>query len=214
MRRHGRENSSVRLDGGSRFGRERGGTTLLLSCPIERARHSADEPVKLSLFFRGIFESNMSPLALAAGQHHLAIKDLVPPNSRDSEPIALGAKIGDLSVTREGNRLKPFFARFVLRGSNIKCQRSSAARRNEAVTRPTRISALKLPISRDQRRNVTAAPSLTGEPVSTGSGREFRLSVGVAVTVMTMVASLPGISRFGNDGQNDYDDQKYVHGDK
>src|SRR5262249_40577323 len=113
----GQKDSLVLLDGGSRFGREREGTTLLLSCPVERARHSADEPVKLSLLIRGIFESNMSPLALSAGQHHLAIEDLVPPNARNGQPVALAAKVGDLSVVREGNRLKSLFARFVLRGS-------------------------------------------------------------------------------------------------
>jgi hypothetical protein len=64
------------LDGGRGF--RCGRMTVFLSCPVERDRHPTDESVKLSFLFRGIFEYNMSPLALAAGQHHFAIEDCSP----------------------------------------------------------------------------------------------------------------------------------------
>src|SRR5690242_2743446 len=104
----------------------------------------------------------MSPLPLAAGQHHFAIKDFVAPNARDGQPVTFAANIADLAIVSEGNRPKSLFTRFFLNGSDIKCQRNATVRRNKAVTPSTSVSAFQLPVSRNQRPNVTAALGPTG----------------------------------------------------
>src|SRR5262245_3339677 len=112
----------------------------------------------------------MSPLALAAGQHHLAIEDLVAPNAGHGQPVALAAKICDLLVFNKGDRPEALLTALVRRGSSIEGKPSGACGRNETLTLPTVISGLQLPVPRNQRCDVTAALDPTGKLVSTGGG--------------------------------------------
>jgi hypothetical protein len=110
------------------------GRTVFLPCVVERARNPADEPVKPSFLFRRIFE--MPPLALAAGQHHFAMEDLVASNARDGQPVALAAKVRDF-FGRETTSRDVSFRCFSKPGRRFHGRPSVVIEKNTSVSRPT-----------------------------------------------------------------------------
>src|SRR5215213_5760459 len=106
------------------------GVAIVLDLTIESAPGPGDQPFE-GAFGRGrIFERDMAPAALAAGQHHLPIEQAVALEARHFQPLGFAPQKSELLAVDECDRLQVLVLRRLVCRAGIKRESGVAVWRN------------------------------------------------------------------------------------